>query len=319
MNSKGDSLYTFTVFTPTYNRAHLLPRAYQSLKQQSFKDFEWLIVDDGSMDNTPELVKAWQADALFPIRYIAQPNGGKHIAVNRGAREAKGRFFAILDSDDWYTPQSLDRFLHHWNSIPETAQAGFVGVVGLCSYKTGEIIGSRFPQDIFDSDVIDLRFRYKVQGEKNGVLRTDVVLEFPFPEDIGKFIGESIVWNRMAKKYKTRFVNEVLTIKEFQQGGLTDKGRLIQIRNTRASLLSARELISLGSRLPLKPRVRAYVNYVRHSLHQGIPFSQQAAGAPSKPMFLLCYFIGVGLKASDAALVAREQRRHLSAPSAVKN
>jgi glycosyltransferase involved in cell wall biosynthesis len=315
MNSKPDFRYTFTVFTPTYNRAHLLPRAYESLQKQTFRDFEWLIIDDGSTDNTAEVVKSWQAGAPFPIRYIAQPNGGKHIAVNRGAERAEGRFFAILDSDDWYVPQSLERFLHHWNQIPAAAQAGFVGVVGLCSYTSGQIIGSRFPRDVFDSDVIDLRYRYKVDGEKNGILRTDVVREFPFPEDIGKFIGESIVWNRMARKYKTRFVNEMLTVKEFQQNGLTATGRVIQIRNTRASLLSARELLALGNRLPLKPRVRAYANYVRHSLHQGIPFAQQAAEAPSKTLFCLCYFLGAGLKARDAAMVAREQKRRMAVSS----
>ena len=295
--------YTFTVFTPTYNRAGLLPRVYESLKQQTFKDFEWLIVDDGSTDNTKEVVEGWLASAPFPIRYIAKPNGGKHTAINLGCHEAKGAFFAILDSDDWYAPQSLERFQHYWNLIPAAEQSGFCGVVGLCSYPTGETIGSRFPRDIFDSDVIDLRYKYKIDGEKNGVLRTQAVREFPFPEDIGKFIGESIVWNRMAKKYRTRFVNEVLTIKEFQKDGLTNTGRVIQVRNTRASLLSSRELISLGSRLPLKPRVKAYANYVRHSLHQGIPFGQQIAGVPSKALFCFCYPLGWYLKRGDQNVV----------------
>src|SRR5262245_31274251 len=95
-NTKSDSnaRYTFTVFTPTYNRAHLLPRVYESLRQQTFRDFEWLVIDDGSKDNTGEVVQAWQRDAPFPIRYLAQPNGGKHTAVNRGAKEARGRLLA---------------------------------------------------------------------------------------------------------------------------------------------------------------------------------------------------------------------------------
>lgn len=298
--------YAFTVFTPTYNRARLLPRVYESLKKQTFRDFEWLIVDDGSSDNTGEIVKQWQAEANFPIRYVAQPNGGKHVATNRGAKEAQGMLFAVLDSDDWYVANTLERFNFHWQQIPADKRNGFVGVCALCSYESGEVLGSKFPEDVFDSDVIDLRYRHKVSGEKNGVLRTDVMRQFPFPEDVGKFINESVVWNRMAKDYKTRFVNEVLTIKEFQEGGLTNIGRSIQVKNTRASLLSCKELIGLGNRLPLVPRVKAYANYVRHSLHQNISFGNQAAEVPSKTMFYCCYFIGVYLQKRDSTLVNRE-------------
>jgi len=299
----ADFPYTFTVFTPAYNRAGLLPRAYESLKQQTFKDFEWLIIDDGSTDNTAEVVKEWQAVSPFPIRYIAKPNGGKHTAINRGAKEAKGRLFASLDSDDWYTPQTLERFLHHWHSIPESEQPKFVGVCALVSYASGQVIGTRFPQDVLDSDPIDLRYKYHVEGDKNGILRTEILRQYPFPEDVGKFISESIVWNRIAKSYRTRFVNEVLTVAEYQADGLSSTGKAVQINNTRASLLAARELMGLGNRLPLKPLVRAYANYVRHSLHQGIPLGQQVAGAPSKALFCCCYPLGVYLKRDDQRIL----------------
>jgi len=300
--------YVFTVFTPTYNRAPLLPRVYESLKQQTFQDFEWLVVDDGSTDHTRQVVEGFKADARFPIRYIAQPNGGKHTAVNRGAREAAGRLVGILDSDDWYLPQSLERFWHHWQTIPTAAQPGFVGVTGLCSYPSGELIGSRFPRDEFDSDAIDLRYRHKVEGEKSGVVRADVLGQFPYPEDVGSYISESFVWNRIAKKYKTRFVNEILTVKEFQEDGITHNGRLLQVRNGKASLLNCRELLALGNRLPIKVRVRAYSNYVRHSLHQKIPFAQQLAGVPSKTLFCCCYPVGTYLKVRDSALLSKRQQ-----------
>ncbi len=300
--------YTFTVFTPTYNRAHLLPRVYESLKQQTFRDFEWLVVDDGSKDNTREIVEQWQGTTDFPIRYVAQPNGGKHTAVNRGAREAQGRLIAILDSDDWYLRQALERFLHHWNAIPISEQSGFVGVTGLCSYPSGQLIGSRFPDDVFDSDAIDLRYRHKVQGEKSGVVRTDVLRQFPYPENVGKYISESVVWNRIAKQYKTRFVNEVLTVKEFQPGGITQDGRLLQVRNAKASLLTCQEMLALADRLPLQERVRTYANYVRHSLHQGISFARQIAQVPSKTLFCCCYVLGVCLKLKDTRLLQQEQK-----------
>lgn len=308
MISNANFRYTYTVFTPSYNRAHLLPRVFESLEKQTFRDFEWLIVDDGSKDNTAEVVKDLEAKAKFPVRYVVKPNGGKPTAVNRGAQEAQGRLIAILDSDDWYVPETLERFLHHWNAIPKEQQAGFVGVTGLCCFPSGEILGTRFPQDVFDSDAIDLRYKYNVAGEKSGMLRTDILRQHPFPEDLGRHVSESLIWNRIAKHYKTRFINEVLTIKEFQVGGLTRDGRMIQVRDTRASLLNAKELIALGKRLPLKHRVLAYSNYIRRSLHHGVPLSQQLEGAPSKVMFFICYPIGRYLEASDAKLIRNVTR-----------
>jgi len=198
------------------------------------------------------------------------------------------------------------------SGTPPAVQPGFVGVTGLCCFPSGEMIGTRFPQDVFDADVIDLRYRFKIGGEKSGILRTAVMRQFPYPENLGKYVSESLVWNRMAKDYQTRFVNEVLTIKDYQPGGITDKGRLIQVRDTQASLLCAKELMALGGRLPFDPRTRAYSNYVRHSLHQGVSFVQQLAHAPSKAMFCLCYPIGVYLKKRDVILVREEEKRQSS-------
>src|SRR3954466_3782814 len=110
MKPKQEFRYTYTVFTPSYNRAHLLPRVYESLEKQTFRDFEWLVVDDGSKDNTAQVIKELAAKASFPVRYVAKPNGGKPTAVNRGAQEAQGRLITILDSDDWFKPEALERF-----------------------------------------------------------------------------------------------------------------------------------------------------------------------------------------------------------------
>lgn len=298
--------YTFTVFTPTYNRAHLLPRLYQSLLRQSFRDFEWLVVDDGSTDDTAALVAGWQSSGSMPIRYIAKANGGKHTAVNCGAREADGRFVAILDSDDWYVPEALERFLLHWNEIPSAQQGHFVGVTALCAYPSGAVMGSRFPKDVFDSDTIDIRHKHRVTGEKRGVLRTEVLRQYPYPEEFGRYINPSLVWNRIASRYKTRFVNEVLTIVDFQEGGITDKARTIQARNPKASLLRCRELLSIGGRLPFGVKVRTYASYVRHALHQELPIAQQIADVPSPLLFWCCFPAGVFLKMRDSFLLRQE-------------
>jgi len=110
--------YRFTVFTPTSNRAHTLSRVYESLKRQTFRDFEWLIVDDGSTDNTREVVEGWQREKLFIIRYFWQKNAHKKVAFNRGVLEADGKFFITLDSDDEALPEALDILDRHWCNIP---------------------------------------------------------------------------------------------------------------------------------------------------------------------------------------------------------
>src|SRR6266571_625464 len=121
----------FTVFTPTYNRGRFLPRVYESLKAQTFQDFEWLLIDDGSTDDTKALVTRWMGEASFRIRYFRQDNAGKHVATNQAVRLAEGLLLATMDSDDWYVPSALERVLHHWNAIPDDRKSLFAGVCGL--------------------------------------------------------------------------------------------------------------------------------------------------------------------------------------------
>ncbi len=208
-----DYTYQFTVFTPTYNRGHTLHRVYESLAAQTFRDFEWLIVDDGSADDTCRCVSHWIEQADFPIRYLWQRNSGKHVAFNRAVREAKGRFFVPADSDDRFVPTALERFLFHWNTIPESRRREFTGVACLCMTERGDVIGDQFPFDPTDSDSLEISYKYKVRGEKWGFHRTDVLRQFPFPEIPGVgFVPEGIVWNQIARKYKIRFINEALRI-----------------------------------------------------------------------------------------------------------
>jgi glycosyltransferase involved in cell wall biosynthesis len=195
-------MYTFTVFTPTFNRAHTLGRVYESLRAQSYRDFEWVIVDDGSTDDTPALVASWQDEAELPIRYFRKPNQGKHTAFNQGVREAKGQLFLSLDSDDSCYPQALERFWHHWQSIPEDARPGFAALTALCEDENGNIVGQKYPKDVFDSDSSEIKHRYKVEGEKWGFIRTDILRQFPYPEPPGvTYVPESVAWIPIAALY----------------------------------------------------------------------------------------------------------------------
>ena len=205
----------FTVFTPTYNRAKTLRRVLESLMCQTFKDFEWLIVDDGSSDGTEKVVRRWIDDSKiwFSIRYIRQEHGHKKKAVNRGVEEAKGELFLILDSDDACVPDALERLAHHWLNMPEREKAGFAGVTGLCVDQKGNIVGDSFPgHSYLDSDPLEIRYRYKVKGEKWGFVRTDILRQFPYPTDIEGHVPEGVVWDEIGRYYKSRFINEILRI-----------------------------------------------------------------------------------------------------------
>jgi glycosyltransferase involved in cell wall biosynthesis len=203
----------FTVFTPTYNRAHTLKRVYDSLRAQTLRDFEWIVVDDGSTDHTAQLIANWDEAADFPIRYFRQDHSGKHIAHNLAIREARGQFFIVFDSDDACCPHALERMVYHWESIPERDQSLFSGVIGLCANQYGEIVGDRFPFVPFDRSALERKFIYGVRGEKWGAVLTEIVRRFPFPEIRGtSFVPEGVIWFEIAKTYRSRGVNEVFRI-----------------------------------------------------------------------------------------------------------
>src|SRR5260370_27631859 len=150
MQSKNQ--YRFSIITPTYNRAHLLGRLCERLEAETLRDFEWIVVDDGSADSTRLVVEQLSAKASFPVRYIYQTNSGKHVAVNVAVRMARGYFVGILDSDDKYTTNALNSSWAHWQQIPEAEQLELVGVTALCAEKQGHVRGSRFPAALFDFD-----------------------------------------------------------------------------------------------------------------------------------------------------------------------
>ena len=204
-------LFLFTVFTPTYNRAHLLSRVYESLCAQSCRDFEWLIVDDGSTDDTRAWVEQCCLIAPFSVRYVWQTNSHKKAALNQGVKLALGELFVVLDSDDTLLPEALASMQRLWHDIPVTQRGSFSAVTGLCVRPDGSIVGDSYPADVIDSTPMDMILRYQVKGEKFGFQRTEVMRQYPFPEDVSGYLPESIIWWRIAKAgYKTRFVNVVL-------------------------------------------------------------------------------------------------------------
>lgn len=252
----------YTVFTPTYNRRGLLPRVFESLEKQTCQDFEWLIVDDGSTDDTRSWVEGIRSKATFPVRYEYQANAGKHGAHNTAIRLAAGYALYVADSDDWLAPDALECLKSEWERLPE--RESFVGVFGLFAYPDGQIVGDRFPQDHLVSNAIELRYNLKVNGDKVGFNRTDVLREFPFPDGMKKtYVCESLIWNRISQKYRSLFINRVIGIKEYQPGGITDNSALNDYRNPEAGFLHARELLDGGTRIPFVAKIKTMTRMLK--------------------------------------------------------
>lgn len=204
--------YYFTVFTPTYNRAHLLHRVYDSLGAQTYRDFEWLIIDDGSTDKTLELVKRWQAENLFPIRYFFQHNQGKHIAWNRAADLASGEYFLCADSDDELVPESLESFRACFESIPAHDRGKFCGVIALCKNPSG-VVGNALPPNVHVSNFIELYLNYKIKGDLCYCGRTEIYQQIRFAETFTRsLLPEGTLWFRIARNYKVILLNQPLSI-----------------------------------------------------------------------------------------------------------
>jgi glycosyltransferase involved in cell wall biosynthesis len=259
-----------TVMTPTFNRAHTLRRAHASLQDQAVRNFEWVVVDDGSTDGTADLIEELRAATSFPIRYFRQQHGGKHVARNRAVAEAHGRFFVGLDSDDWLLPNALAILLKAWDSIPLSHRDEFIGVAGRCARPNGIKIGGDLPVEVLDSDEIELRNRLGVKGDNAGMCRTDVLRAFPMPQINGEhFVTEAVVQNRIAIHYKTRYFNEVLMIRDYQPGGLSDRSRLARKESASSALTYYSELLSMRERLGRRSEYRASVNFIRYALHSG--------------------------------------------------
>ena len=250
-----------TVFTPTYNRAHLLGRLYESLCAQRFTDFEWVIVDDGSTDGTASLVQGFIAERQIDIKYLSQRNGGKHRAINHGVSQAKGELFFIVDSDDYLPADSLQCIAAEYSKC----DSSIGGVAGLDATYGGKVIGSGLAQDFIECNSMDIRFKHRVTGDLAEVFKTCVMREFPFPEVEGeKFCPEALVWSRIAHKYKLRYFNKVIYIAEYQDGGLTDNIVRVRRQSPVASTTYYAELLS--SDIPWGQKLKAAINYWRFRL-----------------------------------------------------
>lgn len=211
----------FTVFTPTYNRAHTLPRTYESLKNQDCFCFEWLIVDDGSSDGTDKLVASWlEEDNPFRIRYIYKKNGGMHTGYNTAYANISTELNVCIDSDDCLAPGAAGTIARTWEKMRDK---GYAGLMGLDSDLEGNIIGTPFPEGM-EATTHSAYYATGGTGDKKLVLRTDVVNQYPpYPEFEGEnYVGISCKFAMIDQDYKLGVINEVLCNVEYQADGSTN-------------------------------------------------------------------------------------------------
>lgn len=293
--------YTFTVFTPTYNRAGTLPVVYESLCGQTFSDFEWVIVDDDSEDNTAALVDEWKREAEFPIRFHVQDQSGKHIAINRGVDLAAGRFLVELDSDDTIRPEALERFAEIWTEIPPSKRDRVLGVNALSEGQDGNVIGDEFPKDGMFADYFELRYKFTVQGEGIGFVRTDVMDQYRFPEISGvRYIPESYIWSQIADdgylKYCKNDVLGTYRIADDTEDQLTQSSNL---RDSRAFVLWHRHRLNTHLNWFMEEPQPFFVSaagYVKHSVATGIGLREQVKNLNSweaRLLWAICLPVGL--------------------------
>jgi len=222
--------YKFSIITPTYNRASYLNNIYASLLEQDELDIEWIIVDDGSLDNTREIVSGFPK--AFEIKYIYQENRGKPGAVNAGVALADSLISIILDSDDIILPGILHEIWAFYDGEKKRFLGDCVSVSGLCIDHKGEIIGRKFPKDKFISNHIKCRFNKEISGDKCEFFLTCMLKKFPYPIFKNeKFITEALVWNRIALYHNTLYVNRIFEQKIYLPEGLSARGNELSAKN----------------------------------------------------------------------------------------
>ena len=252
-----------TVFTPTYNRAYSLTDLYNSLIRQKSKNFEWLIIDDGSTDNTKEMVDGWIAENRIPIRYIYQKNKGMCAAHNTAYDNIHTILNVCIDSDDCMTDRAIDTILTYWEKYGTEKHSG---ILGLDIDKKGKVLGISFEKSPMDVTYTGLKRKYGDIGDKKFVCRTDVINQYPrFPEYKNeKFPAVGLLYRRMDKDYHFLGINENLCVVDYRDDG-NSRNKINQFINNPNAFADAR-LESLKLAETFKEKFRISVHYVSSRL-----------------------------------------------------
>ncbi len=208
-----------TVFTPTYNRAYILPQCYEAMKRQTCKDFIWLIIDDGSTDNTRELAEKWlKQDNGFELRYLYQANKGMHGAHNLAYENIDTEINTCIDSDDYMPDDAVEKIVNFWQTCERDDK--ICGFLALDAYTNGEIIGGKIREDVKRATSYEYYCKFGVKGDKKFILRTDLTRDNSYPIFEGeKYVNLATKYSLLDINYQLLNMNEVVCIVEYLQDG----------------------------------------------------------------------------------------------------
>ena len=279
-----------SIVTPTYNRANLLSGCYESLRHQTCKDFEWIIVDDGSRDDTDDVVAAFD-DFDFPIVYVKKENGGKHTALNASHPHIRGKYVLILDSDDSLTETAVAAVLEQWGKYEDREEIGVVTFLRIT--PDGTVFA-----DVQDYDTpVDLLTYPRTVNLGNDcceVIRAELLKKYPFPVFEGeRFLSEGVLWSQVAKTHKCVYVNNPIYLCEYLEDGLTRAGRTLRIRNPRGGMLSAS--FGMEKKNRLRMRIKSGLLYTCYGFFAGMTPVQTVKQCPEKAIACLCLPFGWAL------------------------
>jgi glycosyltransferase involved in cell wall biosynthesis len=253
---------TLTVFTPTYNRAYCLHKCYESLQRQTCSDFEWLIVDDGSTDNTKELVDGWIRDAKVPIRYIYKENGGMHTGYNVAYDNIFTELAVCIDSDDYMTDDAVEKITTHWR---ENKDEKYAGMIFLDITEDGKVIGSELPA-VKSAKVYDLYNRMGVRGDKKQVYRPELIRPFHSPVFPGeKLFPTCYKYFMVDLTHEVLVYNEPIVVVEYMPDGYT-KNIIKLYKKNLNNYIYYRKFIMTYPNATLWHRYRFAIHYVAESL-----------------------------------------------------
>lgn len=255
-------MHPITIYTPTYNRAHLLPRVYESLCCQTCKEFIWLVIDDGSTDNTYELIQSWASEGKLEIQYFYKENGGVHTARDAAYHLVKTELITGVDSDDWMPSDAIENILNLWR---EHGGNDYAGIFTSIAFPQGKRSDSRFP-DIKAASYQDFTYKYKYKGDKHTILRSEVIKEIPdYPVFDGeRLVGEGYKWIQLPDNKPFLLLDKPTSIVDYQDNGYSRNAPHNYFKNPQGFRANHRQHI-ISSKYFL-PRCKGHIGYIIFSL-----------------------------------------------------
>ena len=252
------------VITPTYNRGALLGELYKSLKKQTSKKFKWIIIDDGSIDNTREIIQSFIKELIIDIEYHYIKNGGKHRALNKAINLCQEELFFIVDSDDVLTENAIEEIISMESSLINKEE--YAGIAGMKAGFDKKLLSNSLEKEVIDATSIEDFYNLNLKGDKAEVFYTDVLKKYSFPEFEGeKFITEAVVWHKIANDgYKMRWFNKIIYLAEYRNDGLTKRALELSLSNPKGKAFFHNQESEFD--IPIRWKIYHGANYFRYGI-----------------------------------------------------